>query len=305
VPAPLPPVELRHLQALRAVAATGSFGRAAEALGFTQSAVSQQIGALERALGQSMFDRPGGSRPVQLTEAGELLLERSEEILDRLSVTLADLDQLRRGERGRIRIGTFQSASEHLVPRILGRLRAERPHVEADLHESEDVEDLQRRLLSGRLEISFLVGGVADFHEDLEVIELFSEPYMVLAGVDEPEGPMPVSMLEDRALIGQHDHICQRLITAGLRALGSEPTYAFHTSDNGAVHAMVRNGMGVSIMPRLAIDASDPGLTVHALDPPLPDRHVLLGWRADSPSVLVRTVADLATEVVGELDLRP
>ena len=135
-------LELRHLVALRAVAECGTFARAADCLGYTQSAVSQQVAALERVLGQKVFDRPGGPRPVVLTPSGRLLLERGEEILDRVAVTMADLAQVHDSERGRIRLGSFQSVSVHLAPPLLARLRAERPLVEVG---SQAVRERQRR----------------------------------------------------------------------------------------------------------------------------------------------------------------
>src|SRR5918992_524985 len=82
-------LELRYLAALEAIAATGSFGGAADELGYTQSAVSQQIAALERLVGQPLIDRPSGRRPVGLTQAGSLLLEHSEAVLARPRVTHA------------------------------------------------------------------------------------------------------------------------------------------------------------------------------------------------------------------------
>src|ERR687891_1848419 len=102
-------VELRHLAALQAVAEEGSFGRAAEHLGYTQSAVSQQIQALERIVGERLVERPGGPRPVSLTEAGELLLRHAEAIVARLSAAQADLAALSAGAAGPLRVGVFQS----------------------------------------------------------------------------------------------------------------------------------------------------------------------------------------------------
>src|SRR5581483_5340446 len=78
-----PGLQIRHLAALAALAQEGSFGRAAERLGYTQSAISQQIAALERLVGQRLVERPGGTRPVRLTPAGHLLEEHAEAILSR------------------------------------------------------------------------------------------------------------------------------------------------------------------------------------------------------------------------------
>src|SRR5438046_3432833 len=109
-------VELRHFLALEAVAREGSFGKAAVALGYTQSAVSQQIAMLERIVGQKLIDRPGGPRPVSLTEAGELLLRHAEAIAARLSAAQADLVALDTGDAGPLRIGTYQSVGAKVLP---------------------------------------------------------------------------------------------------------------------------------------------------------------------------------------------
>src|SRR5438046_10721319 len=98
-------VELRHLVALQAIAEEGSFGRAATRLGYTQSAISQQIASLERIVGQQLLDRPGGPRPVSLTEAGTLLLRHANAITARISAAQADLSAFLDGDAGTLRVG--------------------------------------------------------------------------------------------------------------------------------------------------------------------------------------------------------
>src|ERR1700758_5192319 len=102
-------VELRHFAALDAVETEGTFARAAERLGYTQSAISQQIATLEKIVGEQLIERPGGPRPVTLTDAGRLLLRHAASIVARLQAAQADLQALRTGEVGRLRVGTFQS----------------------------------------------------------------------------------------------------------------------------------------------------------------------------------------------------
>src|SRR5829696_1492046 len=97
-------LEVRHLVALTAVAREGTFARAADRLGYTQSAVSQQIAALERAVGGSVFDRPGGPRPVELTTLGELLLRHADDVLSHLGLLGDDLHRYHSGEVGRLEI---------------------------------------------------------------------------------------------------------------------------------------------------------------------------------------------------------
>lgn len=303
---PLPDIrgiEMRHLLALRAVADCGSFGRAAEKLGYTQSAVSQQVASLERIVGQKVFDRPGGPRPVVLTPAGALLLERGSEILESVAVTLADLDQVRNGERGQVWLGSFQSVSVHLAPPLLGRLRERYPLVDVRLYEIDDDHELERRLLSGELDATFLVIPPEGMSEGIDALELFTDPYLVLAPLGEPDGPFAATDLIERPMIGNPTGICERIVNDGLRANGVEASYEFRSGDNGAVQAMVRNGMGVAVMPRLAIDTSDPTVAIRELDPPVPARRVVIAWRSGTPGPLTSLVIDAAVEVARETGL--
>src|SRR3954453_21537283 len=103
-------VEARHLAALQAIAEERSFSRAAERLGYAQSAVSQQIAALERAVGLPLVERPGGPRPVSLTEAAPVLARHAERVVAGMAAARADLHALAAGESGSVRVGTFQSA---------------------------------------------------------------------------------------------------------------------------------------------------------------------------------------------------
>jgi DNA-binding transcriptional LysR family regulator len=270
-------LEIRHLITLVAVADERTFGRAAERLGYTQSAISQQIAALERVVGASLFDRPGGPRPVELTPLGRMLVDHAREIIAKAEKAANDVRRFQAGALGRLDIGTFQSTSTTLLPAILGRMRAERPQVEPHLLESDDHDQLVRRVVEGDLEISFMLN---DAHPDLEVVELFTDPFVVLALPDDvDQAPVPVARLADYPLIGQHDDMCQQFVDAGLRAAGLEPDYLFRTGDNSAVAAMVRAGMGMAVLPLLAVDSSDPRLTVRPLDPPIPPRRIGIGWR--------------------------
>ena len=148
-------VELRHLAALEAVGRTGSFGAAARELGYTQSAVSQQIAQLERLVGQKLVDRPGGPKRVSLTEAGRLLLRHADAIVAQLDAAEADMAALAQGEAGPLRVGIYQSVGVHLLPALLRRFREEWPRVELQLeHSFEDAEPLHA-LERGELDLTF------------------------------------------------------------------------------------------------------------------------------------------------------
>ena len=117
-------VELRHFLALDAVASEASFNRAAAKLGYTQSAISQQIATLERVVGQKLIERPGGSQPVRLTRAGEIVMEHAHAIGERLASAQADLQSLTAGELDPIRVGFFGRGVGALDPRHLPASRA-------------------------------------------------------------------------------------------------------------------------------------------------------------------------------------
>lgn len=296
-------VELRHLQALRAVAAERSFGRAATRLGYTQSAVSQQIAALERAVGESLFDRPGGPKPVTLTRAGELLLGHAEAILDRVAAAEADLAGYRAGRVGHLTIGTFQSVSVEVLPVLITRLRREYPDLQLAMVEEEHQDELLRRLAAGELDLTFAVAAVEDGPWDF--LPLADDPFVVISPADDPLAPpgepVPAALIDGLAIIGQTPNACQALIEEGMRTVGAEPNVIFRTSDNSAVQAMVRSGMGHAVMARLAVDPSDPGISVHPVDPPMPDRTIglVLPHRHRSPAVDV--VVELARAVCAEV----
>lgn len=273
-----PDLEIRHLAALVAVADEGSFARAATALGFTQSAVSQQIASLEKAVGLPVLDRPKGPRPAELTPAGRLLLDHARDVLDRMDVVSEELDQLRRGVTGRLVIGTFQSVSAEILPPLVGRMRSEVPHVDIGLFETDDQTALVEGVLADELDLAFTVDA-AD--ERLDTHLLGYDPFVVLVAADDPIGEVArPADISDHPLIGQpSSNVCQRLIDQRLGSAGIRADYVFRSQDNGAVQGMVRSGMGRAIMPLLAVDPDDPGIRVLPLDPPITSRTVQLTRR--------------------------
>ena len=270
-------VEVRQLRALQAIAAEGSFGRAAERLGFTQSAISQQIAGLERAIGDRVFDRPGGPRRVELTPTGAVLLAYAEAMGDRMRLAEDELRSLRAGEVGRLVIGSFQSVSVNVLPDVIGRLRNERPGLSVRCIESDENDELVTKLLADELDLSFLVG--APDHDGIESIELMRDPFVLVSPARERLPFVSLASLSGAPLIGQSPCFCQHVIDDCLRSHGVEPDYVFRTNDNAAVQAMVRAGMGRAILPFLAVDMNDTGVHVSALQPAVPPRVVTLARR--------------------------
>ena len=129
-------VEIRHLSAFDAVASERSFSRAARKLGYTQSAISGQIAALERAVGKRLLDRGVGQTEAVPTPAGNLLLDHARTISARLHAAQADLAAIRDGRRETLRVGIYQSVGATFLPDVIERLRREAPDVRLDFHEA-------------------------------------------------------------------------------------------------------------------------------------------------------------------------
>ncbi len=279
--------DIRQLATLVAVAEEGSFGRAADALGFSQAAVSQQVAALEKAVGMKLFDRPGGPRAAVLTPAGSLLLEHAREVLGRLDVAGRQLADLAAGLGGRLDVGTFQSASVALLPAVVAQLRREAPEVDIVLHETDVNDDLLRGLLSGELDVAFMLGPLDD--PRIEVTHLCDDPFVAVTPADGcslrstgKAGAISLGGLDGFPVIGQNaDDSCQVLIDDGLKARGVTPRYVFRSNDNAAIQAMVTAGMGAAVMPLLAVDQDDPTVHIHPLRPALEPREICVALRRD------------------------
>jgi DNA-binding transcriptional LysR family regulator len=281
---PFDDVEIRHLRALRAVAEEGSFIGAADALGFSQAAISQQIAGLERAVGQPLFDRPGGPRPVTLTPAGRLLLSHADAIADRLHRAESELADLASGTAGRLSIGTYQSVSVQLLPDLVREMRTVAPDLAISLVERDFNEALVEDLLDGDIDVTFLAGPYEDTR--LDIIDLGFDPFVLILPADGDVArrysgkSFPTEQLAGVPMVGQHaPAIGSDAIDEGLRARGVTPRYVFRSNDNGAMQGMVRAGMGPAVMPLLAVDTSDPGVVVKRLSPPLDPRTILIATR--------------------------
>ncbi len=273
-------VELKHLRALRAVAEEGSFIGAADVLGFSQAAISQQIAGLERAVGLPLFDRPGGPRPPTLTPAGRVLLRHADDIAVRLEAAESDLADLTSGTAGRLRIGTYQSVSVQLLPELVSTMRHSSPDLAISLVEEDVQPRLIEALLAGEIDVTFLAGPIEDSRLDMTVLGV--DPFVAVLQADGPiaqENPgreLPAAALDGVPMVGQHDCDCQRVVDEGLKAIGVRPRYVFRSNDNGAIQAMVRASMGPAVMPLLAVDLKDPGIVVKHISPPVDPRTIVV-----------------------------
>src|SRR5215210_3511788 len=177
-------IELRHFLALEAVASEGSFVKAALALGYTQSAVSQQIATLERIVGQRLVERPGGPKAVSLTEAGRLLLTHADAIAARVAAAQADLTALGDGEAGALRVGVFQSVGQRILPELMRRFLQAWPLVDVTLTESADDTELLGLVERGELDLTF--SDLPLTEGPFESVELMRDPYVLVVPSDSP-----------------------------------------------------------------------------------------------------------------------
>src|ERR1700759_4780854 len=172
------PVDLKALRALVAVADQGSFRAAARSLGYTQSAISHQVGALERGLEASLSTRPGGRGAVPLPPAGDVASVRARRVLGEVETLGADVAALQRGETQTLRIGVFQTATTELLPGALRALREQRPDVEVRLIEIQDSARAFDRLAGGELDLAFQVNPIPD--ERIQSVPLLDDPWVIL-----------------------------------------------------------------------------------------------------------------------------
>jgi DNA-binding transcriptional LysR family regulator len=290
-------LEVRHLQALVAVAEAGTFGKAADLLGYTQSAVSQQIAALEKAAGTPMFDRPGGPRPVRLTPAGAVLLEHARTVLAELRVAAADVEAIARGDRGRLRVGLFQSVGTKILPTLLTRFAVERPEVEIVLHEAHDADELLAMVADQELDVTF--SAMLEPEGPFTTRLVLEDPFVVVAP-NTPEwrnrSSISIAEIAQHPLVGNRNPSCQG---QALLAFGDHvPTYVFESDDNTTIQSCVAAGLGITLAPMLTIDVNDLTTRIVPVEPPVPPRLLTVSWHESRrPSPLLDAFVEAAAEV--------
>jgi DNA-binding transcriptional LysR family regulator len=298
-------LELRHLLALEAVAAHGSFHKAGAHLDYTQSGISQQIAGLESIVGERLIERPGGSRPVRLTEAGQVLLRHAGVVLERVEAARADVAALREGRAGALRVGAFQSVGMKLLPAVIRRLSAERPQLRVELTQTTSDPRLFALLAEGGLDITFAMLPLPE--GPFASVELFADPFVLMAAADSPlaqrGGAVSLRELSGVPLIASHGCRYTSHLEAQMRERGLNATVAHRTDDNGTVHGLVAAGAGVALVPRLVAESASEDVTVIELEEWLPPRRIALSWRGDrelprTREVFVTAVRE-ATEALG------
>ncbi|MET1008065.1 MAG: LysR family transcriptional regulator [Propionibacteriaceae bacterium] len=262
-----------HLRTLSVVLRTGSFAAAGRHLGYTGSAVSQQMSALESASGLLLFER--GAQGVRPTPEAQLLSERAVDTLGAFATLQDAVGEIASGRRGRLGLGSFPTASEVLIPGALARFGRDFGDVEVRFEDGEP-HQLVTRLLEGDLDV------IVVFRYDLVPqiwpagclrTPLLTEPVRLLvpdrAGL--PDGPVPLSDFADRSWISTREGTAGTLaLERACAAAGFAPQIRYRSNDYDVVRSFVRSGLGVAAVPRLAYlgrvglrDLDVTGLAVH------------------------------------------
>ena len=247
-------MNLKKYEAFVKVIDLGSLTRAAQDIGYTQSGVSHMIQALEEELGFLLLRRSRSG--VQLTSEGEALLPVIRSILnssEQLRQTVSSLHGL---EIGTVRIAAFSSVAVHWLPGMLRSFQALYPNIEFQLMTG-DYHDVELWLSSGAADLGFLTLP-SNTKPPLTCIPLLDDPLLAILPPDHPlakEAAYPLKKLPQEDFIGlreQSAHDVRRI----LEPLDIQPNLRFTTKDDYAIIAMVANGLGVSIMPKLLLQAS-------------------------------------------------
>jgi DNA-binding transcriptional LysR family regulator len=301
-------LDLRHLVALKAIADEGSFGRAATRLGYTQSAISQQIATLERIVGLRLIERPGGPRPISLTEAGRTLLRHAEAIDARLMAARADMKALEAGDAGRLRVGTFQSVGARILPTLLRRFSDTHPQVEIVLRESANERELLEMIERGELDLTFWTLPVGT--EPCESVELLRAPYVLVVPAGSPLAALTrtptLKEIALQPLVGFNHCSAMDEVESQLASTGRMPNIVFRSDNNGTVQGLVGAGVGVTVAPLLTVDADDPSTVTIDLRGRIPPRVIGLVWHRDRHrSPAADAFIESATAVCRQLAAEP
>ncbi|MET0761715.1 MAG: LysR family transcriptional regulator [Thermoleophilaceae bacterium] len=305
-------LDVKQLRVLKAVSEHGSFSAAAEALSYTQPAISQQIAALEKQAGTTLVDR--GSRGVTLTEAGHTLVEHAEVVLARLSAAEAELEAMRGVRGGRVRLSSFPTAGASLLPPAVALFTRRYPDVELTFVE-EEPEDAVGMLRAAELEVAMVFEyrdlSQPEFdrlYEGVELRHLLDDPMYIAVPRDHPGARKQHVRLEDFAddIWIQNDTRgpCGRLHLAACVAAGFEPKIGYQSDDYNVVQGLIAAGVGISLLPALSLTNVREDIVVRSLGPRAPARRIasaVIDGRYRSPATAA--MLDILSEVAGRYEL--
>jgi DNA-binding transcriptional LysR family regulator len=279
-------LDVRRMRVLREVAARGSFSSAAESLDYTQSAVSQQIAALEREAGMVLVER--SARGVRLTDAGRALVEHADAILARLADAEAELEAIAGLRGGRLRLAAFPSAGASIMPEAIARYRELHPAVELSLEPAEP-EPALAKLRGGQVDIALDIS--VSFRpppdDGIDRLHLLDDPMYVALPRGHPlahKRGLKLEELADESWILGTTGSCPdaSVFLRACQHAGFEPRIAFNSDDYYAMQGFVAAGVGASFIPDLALMSVRDDIVIRSLGARPPVRQILAATLKDS-----------------------
>ena len=287
-------VSLRQLRVFQAVAAQASFTRAGDQIGLTQPAVSRCVTELEQQLGLKLLDRT--TREVVLTEAGRSLAGRLDRVLDELDTMLLDVRGLATQRQGRVRVASSPTLSANLLPDCIARCRLEHPGLELVLLDRIQ-HDALASVLAGEVDFGVVIDPAQS--ADLHAESILAEPFCLVCpathALARRRSVRWTALAGEPLVLLDHASGSRRLIDEALRAHGVQAPVAQEVGHPTTIFRMLDAGLGISVVPTLALPpAGLPGLVVRPLMPRV-ERRVVLVRRANRA---LAPVAELAWALV-------
>ncbi len=291
-----------RLSVLRAVARHGSFSGAADALGYTQPAVSRQIATLEAETGTVLVTR--AAQGARLTEAGEVLVRHAEVVFAQLEEAESELRAVVGLEGGRLRLATFSSAAASIVPLAIARFRGLYPGVELVV-EMLEPEDSVPRLRGGELDIALTNEGERASGDSIERVHLFDDPMYVAIPCGHRLAERPTVRLRELAdepwMLGTTTTCPDaRMFKQACHAAGFEPTVAFENDDYHAILGFVAAGVGVALIPDLVARAAREDVVIRPLGSHALVRKIAAaapaGYRAPATEAMLEVLLAVGSE---------
>jgi DNA-binding transcriptional LysR family regulator len=289
-----------RLRVLDEVIARGSFSGAADALSYTQSAVSQAIATLEGEAGVPLIERTrAGARP---TAAGAALAGHASGILAQIDAAESELAAIAAGRGGRLRVASFPTAGATLLPQAIAGFRSSHPGVELSLAEGEP-EEIAPRLRAGEFDLVLLFEfpGTGERLTGMRRFDLLEDPLHLVLPHAHPLAARKRLRLEDLAeepwIQTSAASPCAKHVVRSCHNAGFDPRVSFESDDYQTIQGLVAAGVGVALIPQLALTTVRPDILVRPLDPRTPVRKVFAATPRSAPATpAVATMLDVLRE---------
>lgn len=303
-------LNVSRLQVLREVISQGSFSAAADALDYTQSAISQAIATLEGEAGVALIERArSGARP---TAAGAALAGHASGILAQIEAAESELAAIASGHGGQLRVASFPTAGASVMPRAIAGFRVSHPGVELSLAEGEP-EEIAPRLRAGEFDLALLFefkGSSDRLGAGMRRFDLLDDPLHLALPHNHHLADRKRIALEDLAedswIQTSAASPCARHVVRSCHAAGFDPRISFESDDYQTVQGLVAAGVGVALIPQLALSTIRPDILVRPLDPQMPFRAVFAATPRSAPATpAVATMLDVLREAGRRADSEP